>query len=85
MSLNSSSRWDRPLEKDPVIKEPVRVYRNGEVVVLKPSTRTEHTQVLRDRVPIATLTWRETLCLVTSGLLRIGRSEYTLAHPKEMS
>jgi len=75
--LDEFVRVGRP----PLIREPVQVLRAGEVVVLKASDRTDHTAVYVGRERIGTLTWRETLELLTEGLIRVGRVEYSLSHP----
>lgn len=70
-------RLDVPVVKEALVTEPMRVYRNGEPVIIRPSKHSQHTRV----DGVGTLTWRETLILLTEGLLAVGRVQYSLSHP----
>ena len=70
-------RLDVPVTKEALVSEPMKVYRNGEPVIIRPSRHSHHTRV----EGVGTLTWRETLTLLTEGLLCLGRVQYSLSHP----
>lgn len=70
-------RLDVPVTKEALVSEPMKVYRNGEPVIICPSRHSHHTRV----EGVGTLTWRETLTLLTEGLLDLGRVQYSLSHP----